>query len=54
MGKWEKELTDLEQGRGEYVWDELEELITQDFDDEVITSEEFDELMARLMDIEEE
>lgn len=54
MGKWEKELTLLEQGKGEYVWDELEELITQDFDDEIISSDEFDELMGRLMGIEEE
>ena len=34
-----------------YTWDELEELITNAFDEEKITSEEFDNLMERLMEI---
>ena len=37
--------------KGKYVWDELEELITDAFEEEKISSEEFDLLMKRLMDI---
>ena len=46
-----KELDDLEEKKGKYVWDELEELITDAFEEEKISSEEFDLLMKRLMDI---
>ncbi len=46
-----KKLNDLEQGKGKYVWDELEELITEDFEEEKLSSQEFDDLMRRLMDI---
>lgn len=55
MGKFDdykKELTALEKGTSKYVWDELEELITDDFEEEKLTSEEFDTLMKQLMDIE--
>lgn len=48
---WSKELDRLEQGRSSYVWDEIEELITDDYSDERITEEEFESLMRRLMDI---
>lgn len=48
---WEKELDRLEEGTGEYTWDELEELITDSMEDEKITMEQFDALMHRLMDI---
>lgn len=48
---WERELTRLEEGKSKYTWDELEELITDQMDDEKITMEEFDVLMRRLMDI---
>ncbi len=47
----EKELDKLEQGKSKYVWDEWEEIITDDYEDERITAEEFDVLMHRLMDI---
>ncbi|MDO4166844.1 MAG: hypothetical protein Q4D32_05525 [Eubacteriales bacterium] len=50
--KWDKELTKLEQGHSSYVWDELEELITDDFEEERLTVEEFDRLMERLMNME--
>lgn len=49
---YKKELDALEQGKSEYEWDELEELITDDFEEERLTSEEFDDLMEQLMDIE--
>ena len=49
---WKKELEKLEEGKSEFVWDEIEELITDEFDDGKLSSEEFDELMAILMDIE--
>lgn len=48
---WSKELDRLEQGKSSYVWDEIEELITDDYSDERITEEEFETLMRRLMDI---
>ena len=48
---FQKELDDLEAKKGKYAWDELEELITDAFEDEKISSEEFDQLMKRLMDI---
>lgn len=49
--KWDKELDLLEKGKSRYVWDELEELITDDFEEEKITEEEFDRLMQRLMEM---
>jgi tetrahydromethanopterin S-methyltransferase subunit G len=49
--QFQKELDDLEAKKGKYVWDELEELITDAFEEEKISSEEFDLLMKRLMDI---
>ena len=49
--KWDRELDSLEQGKSQYSWDELEELITDSFDDEKISEEEFEMLMRRLMDI---
>ena len=51
--KWKKELERLRQGDSEYEWDELEELITDDFEEERLTVEEFDQLMEQLMNIEE-
>ena len=47
----ERELERLEQGKCKYVWDELEEIITDDFEEERISSEEFDQLMNHLMEI---
>lgn len=49
---YKKEITALENGTSKYVWDELEELITDDFEEEKLTSEEFDVLMKQLMDVE--
>lgn len=49
--QFQKELDDLEAKKGKYVWDELEELITDAFEEEKISSEEFDLMMKRLMDI---
>lgn len=49
---YQKELAALKFGKSQYEWDELEELITDDFEDEKLTMEEFDSLMQELMDIE--
>lgn len=48
---WKKELERFSQGSSEYEWDELEELITDDFEEEKLTVEEFDGLMEQLMNI---
>ena len=48
---WDKELDRLEQGKSQYSWDELEELITDQLEDEKISEQEFETLMRRLMDI---
>lgn len=48
---WKEELEQLKQGNSQYVWDELEELITDDFEEERLTVEEFDQLMEMLMNI---
>ena len=47
-----EEIEKLRNNKSEYEWDELEELINDSFFDEVITSEEADELMQLLMDVE--
>lgn len=46
---WNKETDRLKDGKSKYEWDELEELITDAFEDEKITSDEFDKLMEKLM-----
>ena len=38
-------------GKSQYSWDELEELITDQLEDEKISEQEFETLMRRLMDI---
>ena len=48
---WDKGLDRLEQGKSQYSWDELEELITDQLEDEKISEQEFETLMRRLMDI---
>lgn len=50
--KYKKELDLFENKKSKYEWDELEELITDDFEEERLSSEEFDELMRKLMNIE--
>ncbi|MBU5479261.1 hypothetical protein KQI69_08595 [Eubacterium sp. MSJ-13] len=47
---WNKEIDKLKDKKSKYEWDELEELITDAFEDEKITSDEFDELMGKLME----
>lgn len=47
---WNKEIDRLKDGKSKYEWDELEELITDAFEDEKITSDEFDKLMEKLME----
>lgn len=51
--KWTKELDLLEEGKSRYEWDELEELITDDFEEEKLSEEEFDRLMKRLMELDD-
>lgn len=46
---WNKELDKLEEKKSKYEWDELEEIITDEFEDDKMSSDEFDELMAKLM-----
>ena len=50
--KYEREMKKLAQGICEYQWDELEELITDELEEENLSQEEFDALMRELMDIE--
>lgn len=47
----EKHVHAYERGSCEYVWDELEEIITDSFDEGEITSEDFDRLMEMLMSL---
>ena len=49
--KYQRELDRLEQGKCQFAWDELEELMTEAFQEEKISSEEYDTLMRRLMEI---
>lgn len=51
MEVYQRELAALKLGRSRYEWDELEELITDDFEEEKLTVEEFDSLMRELMAI---
>ena len=46
------ELNKLQEGTGKYEWDELEELITDAYEEEELTDEQFDMLMQKLMGIE--
>lgn len=46
-----KYLEELERGTGEYVWDELEEIIEDYSYDGKITQEQYENAMRRLMDI---
>lgn len=46
-----KQVEAYEKGRCRYTWDELEEIITNAFDDDKITSDDFDEIMEKLMAI---
>ncbi|MCH5268167.1 MAG: hypothetical protein J1E62_07465 [Lachnospiraceae bacterium] len=49
--KWDKELDKYSKGISQYEWDELEELITDAYEDEKLSDEQFDTLMRRLMDL---
>lgn len=52
--KYKKELEAFEKGKCSYEWDELEEIITDDFEEGRLSSEEFDILMKQLMELEPE
>lgn len=47
--KWKKELKLFENGKSNYAWDEIEELVTDEFEDGKLTSDEFDCIMEILM-----
>ena len=49
--KWKKELKKYQDGKSKYQWDELEELITDEFEDELLTSDEFNDIMKELMNL---
>ena len=49
--KWNKELKQNEKGKSKYKWDEIEELVTDEFEDGYLTSEEFDSIMGELMEL---
>lgn len=49
--KWKKELKLFEEGKSSYKWDEIEELVTDEFEDGYLTSDEFDSIMAVLMEL---
>lgn len=49
--KWRKEIGLLKEGKSRYEWDEIEELVTDDFEEEKLSSDEFDSLMSILMEI---
>ena len=51
MSKWEKEIEKLKTGSSDYEWDELEELITDDYDEGIIDEQDFLRLMDMLMQI---
>ncbi len=46
------EVVELQRGNSKYEWDELEELINDAFFDAILDSDQFDELMTMLMDME--
>lgn len=47
----EKRTETFEKGKSKYAWDEIEELVTDEFDDGKLTSDEFDSIMAVLMSL---
>ena len=48
--KYQKELDAFDEQKSQYEWDELEELITDDFEEEKLSVKEYDDLMRRLME----
>lgn len=52
--KWDRELDLLEEGKSQYRWDEVEELLTDQLEDELLDMEEYETLMRRLMDMDPE
>lgn len=48
--KWNKEIDKLADNKSRYEWDEIEELITDEFENENITSDELMSFMAKLME----
>ena len=49
--KWNKELKLKKKKKSKYKWDEIEELVTDEFEDGYLTSEEFDSIMGELMEL---
>jgi len=49
--EWREELKLFEKGRSRYKWDEIEELVTDEFEDGKLSSDEFDSIMAALMEL---
>lgn len=49
--KWNEELKKYAKQTSEYAWDELEELITDDYEEEKLSDDEFDNLMRCLMEM---
>ena len=47
-----KQVDFYKKGKCKYTWDELEELATNAFDEEKLTSEQYDEIMECLMAVE--
>ena len=52
--KYFREIEKLQKRKSEYTWDELEELISEAWEDEKLSSEEHDALMKQLMDTDTE
>lgn len=46
---YKKELEKFMLGKSKHTWDELEEIFSEAFEEETLTSEEYDELMENLM-----
>ena len=46
--KWNKEIDKLADNKSRYEWDEIEELITDEFENENITSDEFDSAINKV------
>lgn len=49
--RYKEELDKYQQGKSGYTWDELEELMSEAFEEEHLTSGEYDTLMRELMEL---
>ena len=48
---YQEEIERFSRKESKYTWDELEEMLSEAFDEEELTSEEYDTLMRKLMDL---